>query len=104
MKKLLIVGAGGFGRELYVWASQHPDCGRAWTLAGFLDDNPEALAPFGRFASVHSLAGHKPSADHVYLAGLGMPLLKEKLVAPLARRRCRIPHLRPPAGSCSARA
>ncbi|MBV5335588.1 hypothetical protein JZU48_00760, partial [bacterium] len=83
MKKLLIIGAGGFGRELYVWASQHPDCGRAWTLAGFLDDNPEALAPFGRFASVHSLAGHKPSADHVYLAGLGMPPLKEKLVAPL---------------------
>jgi sugar O-acyltransferase (sialic acid O-acetyltransferase NeuD family) len=83
MKKLLIVGAGGFGRELYVWASQHPDCGRAWTLAGFLDDNPEALAPFGRFASVHPIAGHKPSVDNVYLAGLGMPPLKERLVAPL---------------------
>jgi sugar O-acyltransferase (sialic acid O-acetyltransferase NeuD family) len=83
MKKLLIVGAGGFGRELYVWASQHPDCGRAWALAGFLDDNADALAAFGRFATVSPLAGHKPSADAVYLAGLGMPLLKEKLVAPL---------------------
>ena len=83
MKKLLIVGAGGFGRELYVWASQHPDCDRAWTLAGFLDDNADALAAFGSFAPVHTLAGHKPSADTVYLAGLGMPPLKEKLVAPL---------------------
>mgnify|MGYP000199149374 CR=1 FL=1 len=83
MKKLLIVGAGGFGRELYVWAGQHPDCGRAWTLAGFLDDNPDALAGFGRFAPVSPIAGHKPTADHVYLAGLGMPPLKEKLVAPL---------------------
>lgn len=83
MKKLLIVGAGGFGRELYLWASQHPDCGRAWTLAGFLDDNPEALAKFGRFAPVHSLAGHQPSTDTLYLAALGMPLLKEQLVAPL---------------------
>ena len=83
MKKLLIVGAGGFGRELYLWASHHPDCGRVWTLAGFLDDNPDALAKFGRFAPVHPIAGHKPSADNVYLAGLGMPPLKEKLITPL---------------------
>jgi len=83
MKKLLIVGAGGFGRELYVWAGQHPDCGRAWTVAGFLDDNLDALAPFGSFAPVSPLAGHKPSADNLYLAGLGMPSLKEQLVAPL---------------------
>ena len=83
MKKLLIVGAGGFGRELYVWAGQHPDCGRTWTLAGFLDDNPEALVNFGSFAPVHPLVGHKPSADTIYLAGLGMPPLKEKLVTPL---------------------
>lgn len=83
MKKLLIVGAGGFGRELYVWAGQHPDCGRAWTLAGFLDDNPDALAQFGRFAPVRPIAGHRPSPDTLYLAGLGMPALKERLVAPL---------------------
>jgi len=83
MKKLLIVGAGGFGRELHAWASQHPDCGRVWNLAGFLDDNPDALAPFGRFAPVLPLAGHKPSPDTLYLAGLGMPPLKEKLLAPL---------------------
>ena len=83
MKKLLIVGAGGFGRELYAWASQHPDCGRVWTLAGFLDDNPNALAAFDRFAPVSPIAGHSPSADHVYLAGMGMPALKEKFIAPL---------------------
>jgi sugar O-acyltransferase (sialic acid O-acetyltransferase NeuD family) len=83
MKKLLIVGAGGFGRELYAWASQHPDCGRAWQLGGFLDDNPEALKPFGSFAPVFPLAGHKPAADQLHLVGLGMPVLKEKLVAPL---------------------
>jgi sugar O-acyltransferase (sialic acid O-acetyltransferase NeuD family) len=52
-------------------------------LAGFLDDNADALLTFGRFAPVSPLAGHKPSVDNLYLAGLGMPLLKEKLVAPL---------------------
>jgi sugar O-acyltransferase (sialic acid O-acetyltransferase NeuD family) len=83
MKKLFIIGAGGFGRELYAWASQHADCGHAWAIAGFLDDNPDALAKFGRFAPVHPLTGHKPSADTLYLVGLGMPALKERLCAPL---------------------
>jgi sugar O-acyltransferase (sialic acid O-acetyltransferase NeuD family) len=84
MKQLHIVGAGGFGRECHAWASQHPDCGKAWTIAGFLDDNAEALKPFGDFAPVRPLAGHRPSADNVYLCGLGLPGAKEKLVAPLA--------------------
>ena len=83
MKKLLIVGAGGFGRELYAWAGQHPACGREWGLAGFLDDNAAALASFGSFAPVYPLAGHRPSADMVYLCGVGMPALKEKLITPL---------------------
>jgi sugar O-acyltransferase (sialic acid O-acetyltransferase NeuD family) len=83
MKQLHIVGAGGFGRECHAWASQHPDCGKAWTIAGFLDDNPGSLKPFGDFAPVRPLAGHRPSADDLYLCGLGMPGLKEKLIAPL---------------------
>ena len=83
MKKLLIVGAGGFGRELYAWAGQHPACGREWELAGFLDDKASALAPFGDFAPVLPLAGHRPSGDTLYLCGVGMPALKEKLVTPL---------------------
>jgi sugar O-acyltransferase (sialic acid O-acetyltransferase NeuD family) len=76
MKKLLIVGAGGFGREMHAWAHQHPDCGRAWVVAGFLDDNPAALAGFGDFAPVRPLTGHRPAVDEVFLCGLG-------LVAPL---------------------
>jgi sugar O-acyltransferase (sialic acid O-acetyltransferase NeuD family) len=83
MKKLLIVGAGGFGRELHAWAGQHPACGREWELGGFLDDDADALAKFGRFAPVRPLAGHRPAADEIYLCGVGMPALKERLVAPL---------------------
>lgn len=83
MKKLFIVGAGGFGREMHAWLGQHPDCGRAWTLAGFLDDNPEALKRFGDFAPVAPIAGHQPSADHLYVCGLGLPVVKEKLISPL---------------------
>jgi len=83
MKKLLIVGAGGFGREMHAWALQHPDHGRDWIFAGFLDDNPAALADFAAFAPVRPLTGHRPAADEVFLCGLGLPPQKEKLVAPL---------------------
>jgi sugar O-acyltransferase (sialic acid O-acetyltransferase NeuD family) len=83
MKQLHIVGAGGFGRECHAWASQHPDCGKAWVIAGFLDDNAAALRPYGDFAPVRPLAGHRPAADNLYLCGIGMPGLKEKLIAPL---------------------
>ena len=85
MKKLLIVGAGGFGREMYAWAAQHPDCGQVWTLAGFLDDNVEALQPFGSFAPVLPAAGHQPASENVYLCGLGLPLVKEKVISPLLK-------------------
>ena len=83
MKKLLIVGAGGFGREMHAWARQHPDHGRAWTFDAFLDDNPAALKRFGDFAPVRPLAGHRPAADEVFLCGLGLPPQKEQLIAPL---------------------
>ena len=83
MKKLLIVGAGGFGRELHAWARQHPDHGRAWTFGAFLDDNPAALKRFGDFAPVRPLTGHRPAADEVFLCGLGLPPQKEQLIAPL---------------------
>ena len=39
---VLILGAGGLGRELYYWARE-----AGLTPVGFIDDNPNALAPFG---------------------------------------------------------
>lgn len=83
MKKLLIIGAGGFGRELYAWASQHPDCCERWDRLGFLDDNPAALRELGDFAPIFPLSGHRPSADALYLNGIAQPDLKQKLLPPL---------------------
>ncbi len=83
MKKLYIIGAGGFGREAYAWARQHPDCGSQWELAGFLDDNPAALREFGDFAPIVPLVGHRPMADTLYLNGLALPELKQRFLPPL---------------------
>jgi sugar O-acyltransferase (sialic acid O-acetyltransferase NeuD family) len=44
--RLLIVGAGGFGREVLAWALAIPPAARDWDVAGFLDANPAALDGF----------------------------------------------------------
>ena len=43
MKKLLIVSAGGFGREVLDWALTVPVSERDWEVRGFLDDRPGIL-------------------------------------------------------------
>jgi sugar O-acyltransferase (sialic acid O-acetyltransferase NeuD family) len=43
MKKLIIVGAGGFGREVVAWAQHIQPLQREWKLEGMLDSNPSAL-------------------------------------------------------------
>ena len=43
MKDLIIVGAGGFGRELLQWIKDINRIERKWNIAGFIDDNVEAL-------------------------------------------------------------
>ena len=83
MKKLFIVGAGGFGRELKTWVSHHSDITKRANFTGFLDDNVNALDSFSKFAPVYSLAKHQVSAENIYLCGLAIPQLKEKLITPL---------------------
>jgi sugar O-acyltransferase (sialic acid O-acetyltransferase NeuD family) len=46
MKNLVIIGAGGFGRELESYLLSIPEQNRDWKLKGFIDDNPDAL--FGK--------------------------------------------------------
>jgi sugar O-acyltransferase (sialic acid O-acetyltransferase NeuD family) len=41
--RLIIVGASGFGREVFCWATQIPESNRTWDIAGFLDDRKNEL-------------------------------------------------------------
>ncbi len=85
MKKLYIVGAGGFGRELHSYVLHHPDHGVEWTFAGFLDDNLDALKDYGSFAPVTGLREHLPGPDRIYLCGLGLPGTKTRLTESLLK-------------------
>ena len=46
MKQIYIVGAGGFGREVFDWMIETYDFIEEYSFAGFLDDNLQALHGF----------------------------------------------------------
>ena len=83
MEKVLIVGAGGFGRELLAWCRQHPEHGRKWTVVGFLDDTTTTLA--GDVGVVGRIVDYVPQGEKIFL-GLGMPAAKRKVVELLRRK------------------
>ena len=72
MKQLVILGAGGFGREVLAWARQSAACGRDWQVRGFLDDNPRALDGLAVGAPLlGAIAGHVPQPDEVFVCAMG---------------------------------
>lgn len=87
MKRLLIVGAGGFGREMSHWVRQHPDHGVRWTFGGFLDDNAAALDGFSRDPGVvGTIRDYAPSAGDLLVCALGLPRPKKAVVEALLAR------------------
>jgi len=87
MKKLYIVGAGGFGRELGAWLRHSPECGHAWELTGFLDDDPSALAGVSdALPLVSSITDFQPDPDDLLICGLGQPAVKRRVVQQLRER------------------
>lgn len=79
MKRLLIIGAGKFGREVYAWASQSRDNGTAWEIAGFLDGRSKALEGFPGYPPIISSAEeYAPGADDVFVCAIGSPADKVK--------------------------
>jgi len=90
LEQVLIIGAGGLGREMYSFAERHPDCGVRWTLGGFLDDDPVALAGSGHPAGVvGSIKEYQSRPGQILLHGLGSPAARAQCVALLAARGAR---------------
>ena len=57
-KRLFILGAGGFGRELESWLQLMPEAKRDWQIAGYLDKNKQAL---DNFPSDYEIIGDEDS-------------------------------------------
>ena len=81
MKKIYIVGAGGFGRELLWWIKDINKAKPTWEIVGFLDDDPHALDNYEcDYKVVGSIKGWEPKEDEEFALALGSPSLKRKIV------------------------
>lgn len=87
MKKVLIVGAGGLGREAWNYLSQSPKCGVEWQIGGFLDDNVNALDRFDYPQKVvGKITDYQATAGDLLVCALGSPGLKETVCTSLLER------------------
>jgi sugar O-acyltransferase (sialic acid O-acetyltransferase NeuD family) len=81
--RILIVGAGGFGREVLQWAREAwPD--QASLIAGFLSDDPLRLESYstgvGILAAVHE---YRPANGDYLLLGIGVPYARRRVAESL---------------------
>ena len=84
LPELYIVGAGGFGRELYGWIKDLPDWGSEWVFCGFLDDDQSALDGFEYDEQVvASISGFTPEAGQLFVCGIGNVEVKRKVCSAL---------------------
>lgn len=95
MKQLVIVGAGGFGREVLEWAQACPAYRREWEISGFLDDRPEALAGFPSVGLpiLGSIEQYQPRKEDVFIIAIGHPRLRHQVRQQLARNGCELARL-----------
>jgi sugar O-acyltransferase (sialic acid O-acetyltransferase NeuD family) len=87
MQKLLIIGAGGFGREVLNWALDAETLQEEWRVAGFLDENPLALESFSiPYPILGSPSSYLPAEEDVFVCAIGDPQTKLRVCEELQAR------------------
>jgi sugar O-acyltransferase (sialic acid O-acetyltransferase NeuD family) len=79
MKNLLIIGARGFGREVYNTAVESLGYKRNFIVKGFLDDKETALDDYKGYPPIiSSVEDYTPQKDDVFICALGEVSYKKK--------------------------
>jgi len=86
--RTIIVGGGGFARELYFWLRDCADAGRLPPLAGYLDDAGDVLHNRAAYdmAFLGSVADVAPRTGDRFVLAIGSPTTKRRLVERLGPR------------------
>lgn len=87
MKKMIIVGAGGFGKELLQWIKDVNAVKPTWEILGFIDDNLHALDGVETdYTIIGSIKEWQPKEDEEFALAIGLPRIKRIVVASLKER------------------
>ena len=72
MKQLLIIGARGWGREVYDIAMDCIAAGAEWQIKGFLDDKSDALDGYENYPAILGpVETYEVQPDDVFICALG---------------------------------
>ena len=84
MRKVVIVGAGGLGRQVLAQMQIDNDHGIVWVIEGFLDERGPGAVPESLY---YPWLGHpehfQPTAQHLFVAAIGDTNSRQQQIAPL---------------------
>ena len=95
MQRMVIVGAGGLGREVEALARHDYANGKDWYIGGFLDTRPDVLSAYATHVGViGDPMTFVPQADDIFIVAIGDTRLKKRVVASLRLRGAHFVSLR----------
>jgi len=84
---LIIVGAGGLGREVYSWLSQEIKEKQNQKIKGFIDDNPNSLDKFEYPVKIIStISDYRPNPEEKLVLSILNPEIKKRIVESLSQK------------------
>jgi sugar O-acyltransferase (sialic acid O-acetyltransferase NeuD family) len=84
MYQILIIGAGGWGREVLAQMLDDPDHGKAWNVAGFLDSRSNILNGTGcKLPIVGDPLSYTPRQDESFVCAVGNPRQRKYFAEPV---------------------
>lgn len=87
MKHLIIIGAGGFGREMFGAAREAVGYGTEFDIKGYLDARADALAGFAGYPPViGTVEGYGICPDDVFITALGDIAARRRCAEAVERR------------------
>lgn len=87
MKDLIIIGAGGMGRDIYDFSTQCVGYGKDFIVAGFLDDDLDSLRPFSGYpAVINKIDEYDPTENDVFVCSMGDVSQKKSSVERVLRK------------------
>ena len=81
MKNLIIIGAGGMGRQVSLFAKTCTGYQKEYVIKGFLDDNPDAMKGFEEFPPLlGSVDNYKIQPNDVFFNSIGDVAAKKRCI------------------------
>jgi sugar O-acyltransferase (sialic acid O-acetyltransferase NeuD family) len=85
-KKIIIVGAGGLGREIFSWLN---DAGKSDLILGFINDIPDSLNRYDYTVKIiGDIQNHMPIPEAIYVLAIMTPSVKAKVSTLLKDKGC----------------